>query len=911
MGFVVNVCRHKIRADSRRAAREQNAVEMASAAAQPAADERAEMALKSVQQLEERYRLPVWLHFVEGLTFAEIAASLEISEVNARKLSSRGIELLHVMLNKRGATVALGTVPAVLAGLMLEQAPATLVAGVHQIGAAAAVGKIDKGPKASAASSGTTLAFKAAAALVTLAVVASGAYLVTRNAQRIPVVVAAGDTRGSGEKPEAAVPKGDKAPLGSPDFYPSPERPVGWRGDWTGRYPGATPPLEWGRWAKTGVHELRGQADKPKSDAPGEAKELPFGRMVEWLLCGPFPAEDQAKALDQELIPGESALQPVVNGKTPAGQAWTAFTSGGANQHGAAGLAGVEFFRVLPRPEAKGIIGLYAHTYLYSPTKQKVMLWLTPGPMRVWLNGNLLHSDPKTPFAGGVPWQIELESGWNRLLVKTAKKAPDEGNALDIRFTARLTPLPNEAFAYGTKNVTWMTPLPGSSTGIPTIVGDRIFVSSNYADLMCINKKDGKIEWLRSHDYYSCMTDEEKAAKPGLKEQLDPLEKKLTELNNDLVQALNAGISSTGLSTTDYKAIAGKNGAKAALFCEIEKILVKEKVMKSVSNCQHLGTANRTPWSDGKRVYDVFGGGVYFGPITVVCYDIDGKLIWKKGFTDVNASEHGNHSSPVVADGKLVVDTVNHFYALDAGTGKVIWDAEREGWGSNFGGTPTCVKIGQEWVVVAARREIRRLSDGKALYCSEPQNVGHNIGTPIIDGGVVYQIVGCLDSNFGAFKLPEACSDKLKVDMLFRVNADPLKKYSRGFINSFVGSPLHVDGEVYYLTEGGVLHVTDAATGANVYERWMDEMHIRLNWVFSDGVCASPALGGKHIFMVDDCATMVIMEPGREYKRVAVNTLENYTSDYDQEPTYGAPVFEGKRMYFRTPGYLYCIEERK
>ena len=33
------------------------------------------------------------------------------------------------------------------------------------------------------------------------------------------------------------------APLGSPGFRPTPEQPVGWRGDGTGRYPGATPPL--------------------------------------------------------------------------------------------------------------------------------------------------------------------------------------------------------------------------------------------------------------------------------------------------------------------------------------------------------------------------------------------------------------------------------------------------------------------------------------------------------------------------------------------------------------------------------------------------------------------------------------------------------------------------------------------
>jgi outer membrane protein assembly factor BamB len=35
------------------------------------------------------------------------------------------------------------------------------------------------------------------------------------------------------------------APLGSPEYRPTPERPFGWRGDGTGRFPGATPVTEW------------------------------------------------------------------------------------------------------------------------------------------------------------------------------------------------------------------------------------------------------------------------------------------------------------------------------------------------------------------------------------------------------------------------------------------------------------------------------------------------------------------------------------------------------------------------------------------------------------------------------------------------------------------------------------------
>ena len=39
--------------------------------------------------------------------------------------------------------------------------------------------------------------------------------------------------------------RGATAALGDPDFYPSPQRPVGFRGDRTGRYPAARPPLHW------------------------------------------------------------------------------------------------------------------------------------------------------------------------------------------------------------------------------------------------------------------------------------------------------------------------------------------------------------------------------------------------------------------------------------------------------------------------------------------------------------------------------------------------------------------------------------------------------------------------------------------------------------------------------------------
>src|SRR6188508_2974012 len=50
-----------------------------------------------------------------------------------------------------------------------------------------------------------------------------------------------------------------------------------------------------------------------------------------------------------------------------------------------------------------------------------------------------------------------------------------------------------------TKNIQWKVKLPGGSQGSPIVVGDRIFVVSDPAELLCLNATDGKILWQRSN----------------------------------------------------------------------------------------------------------------------------------------------------------------------------------------------------------------------------------------------------------------------------------------------------------------------------------------------------------------------------------------------------------------------------
>ena len=73
--------------------------------------------------------------------------------------------------------------------------------------------------------------------------------------------------------------------LGSPDFEPTAERPVGWRGDWTGRFPGATPPAAWSRRAIGITRDIRYQAGKPSGEAGSDSHPLEFVRGGKLLYC--------------------------------------------------------------------------------------------------------------------------------------------------------------------------------------------------------------------------------------------------------------------------------------------------------------------------------------------------------------------------------------------------------------------------------------------------------------------------------------------------------------------------------------------------------------------------------------------------------------------------------------------------
>src|SRR5262245_11914446 len=49
-----------------------------------------------------------------------------------------------------------------------------------------------------------------------------------------------------------------------------------------------------------------------------------------------------------------------------------------------------------------------------------------------------------------------------------------------------------------TKNVVWSTPMPGYGVSHPVPLGRYVFICSEPATLLCINRDDGKIVWQKT-----------------------------------------------------------------------------------------------------------------------------------------------------------------------------------------------------------------------------------------------------------------------------------------------------------------------------------------------------------------------------------------------------------------------------
>jgi RNA polymerase sigma factor (sigma-70 family) len=794
MTLVVDACRKQARSSQRRRTREKIAVTQRPEPRETPDPELQNAVRSKLDELPDEYRLPVWMRYLERLSFREIGEALGLSEDAAEKRVSRGIDKLRGALASSGfAAVAL---PVVLGQLPLDTAPASLMvllksaagtAGAGTAGVASAKAAAVGAGKSSTLVAGT-FAKVATVAVFTSAAVAGGV-LIRKEKESEPrkaaVVATVEETAG----PKEAVKGNDKAPLGSLEFYPSTARPIGWRGDSTGAYPAANPPVEWYRRPKGAYNSLSASSAKPQGNGP-EGTPLIMGMVREWQTAGPFPAKDFATALTDVVQPNEAELQAGVG--DVGGKPWKPHTIVLTNQSQNFRRLGIDFALLYDKHKQQGWqnkastmepMVAYASTYVYCAEASKFLLRIDGTSVQAWLNGASVKS-PKDHE--GAP-TVDVVQGWNRL---TVKAAAGKGTWYA---TAQFYPLPGSP--YETKNIVWMAPMPGPSWSSPIVVGQKVFVSADAGTLVCLNKADGQVLWTRSTTYYHATTAEEKAKFPDLAAKAQQLD----ELMPQLPAALNSGLSVDGSKADGNTAMKALIKKKVDLENSIQKEMAKDKLYRAWENDR--GTSTPTPCSDGTNVYCAFyGGNKDIGANVVVAYDLDGKLLWSHFTGQTGIGEHGTHSTPVLSGNYLVYMSGATLFCYEKNTGKVAWQKK-----TTFGGCTGCslvaLKAGDVDTVLVPMLGIYRTSDGAHLWKAD---VKSDVSTPCVVDGVVYGInpgrgVSQEGAQYYAYRVTPPSGDTLKPQFLSKVSwkgmggldMSLLPDGSGFFGNSFIGSPLY------------------------------------------------------------------------------------------------------------------------
>jgi outer membrane protein assembly factor BamB len=274
--------------------------------------------------------------------------------------------------------------------------------------------------------------------------------------------------------------------------------------------------------------------------------------------------------------------------------------------------------------------------------------------------------------------------------------------------------------------------------------------------------------------------------------------------------------------------------------------------------------SNETPVTDGKRVY------AYFGNMGMFCFDMEGKLLWKKDLGAYKTlNEWGTGSSPVVYQ-EIVYQQVDNeessfIVALDAATGEQVWKAERDE--KTTYSTPVIWKNSVRTELVAGGKTARSydLKTGKVLW--ELKVGGEmSIPSPVPDKDHIYL------SNAGGRETPGTlCAVKAGAEGDITPAGGELTGTWVIWSNPEAGTgnptPLVYKGLIYILAgRGGNISCFDAATGKMVYKEKAENVA---------GCWASPWAAGDNICFVDEKGVTTIIKAGEKFEVVAQNKLDD------------------------------------
>jgi outer membrane protein assembly factor BamB len=359
--------------------------------------------------------------------------------------------------------------------------------------------------------------------------------------------------------------------------------------------------------------------------------------------------------------------------------------------------------------------------------------------------------------------------------------------------------------------------------------------------------------------------------------------------------------------------------------------------------------ASSTPACNGHQVFS------FFGSYGLLCYDMDGNLLWEKRMGPFQ-DEFGASSSPALADGKVILcedhDIDSFLIALDQKTGETLWKIPREEASRSYSTPVVFEHDGSRQILVAGSLQLSAYDPTTGAKLWWYDGLSRIVdSTPVISDGTIYiatwtpggdagerismepfeEALTKFDQNKdGAIGQDELPADSEVLPRFFRMDLNQDQKleksewarhaaiferaqnvaiaiqpggtgklssrnvrwtYDRGLPT--VPSSVAYQGILYMVKDSGIVTSLDLSTGEMLHQ---GRAQGRGNYY------ASIVAGDGKVFLTSESGVMTVLKAEREW-----TTLSSHAFG---ERIMATPVVSDGFMFIRTDAALYCYTKK-
>ncbi len=280
----------------------------------------------------------------------------------------------------------------------------------------------------------------------------------------------------------------------------------------------------------------------------------------------------------------------------------------------------------------------------------------------------------------------------------------------------------------------------------------------------------------------------------------------------------------------------------------------------------------------------------------LIALDHNGKDQWKRNFGPY-VSSHGFGSSPIVADGKVILMNSQQTEKLEPGQqpgesrliavnttdGSDVWTTPFEDLRVCYG-VPCLFEAADKNTTLICTNTVHgyfgvNLNDGKINWTTPASFDKRIVASPVVAGELILNTAG---SGGGG-------------NYLVAVRIDPKsptaapKEVYRVQAASYVPSPIVVGDLLFMFNDKGIVMCHDLATGEENFRKRIGK-----------GFSGSPVANASHIYCMSDNGDVHVLSVSKEFQHHVAAGLG--------QPTRSTPTIVGNRIYFRTESKLFALD---